>query len=54
VPSTLTGRNEATPGTTTFARPPGGDVGNDSESLAEALTMGHGEGDGGCKGASNG
>jgi hypothetical protein len=50
VPSTLTGRNGATPGTTIFARP-GGDGGNDSELLVEALGMVHDEGNGGCKGA---
>jgi hypothetical protein len=33
---------------------PGGDGGNDSTLLAEALARVHGEGDGGCKGASSG
>jgi hypothetical protein len=47
VPSTLTGRNRASPRT---ARP-GGDGGNDLALLAEALTM---KDDGDCKGASNG
>ena len=51
MPSTLTGRSGATPGTATFARP-GGDGGNDSALFAEALTMSYGEDDGG--GASNG
>lgn len=50
---TLTGGNGATPETAIFARP-GGDGGNDSALLAEVLTMGHGEDDGGGKGASNG
>jgi hypothetical protein len=52
VTSTLTGRNGDTPGTVIFARPAaGGDGGNDSELLAEALGIG---GDGGRKDARNG
>ena len=53
MPSALTGINGAKPGTAIFARR-GGDGGNESALLAEALGMADGEDDGGCKGESNG
>ena len=53
VPSTLTGKIGAAAGAAIFVRP-GRDSGNDSALLAEALAMARGEGDGGCKGPSNG